>query len=197
MLLNVIENAVAHTSALLELLTNPAHDPHQQWRRVVNHPDYCDQLQRTASLLVRKYRLPQDWQGDIEQDAILILHRSIQRRTNLGFDPGKCNGRVLGWLRVVIRSHCLQAVRRLRSRQRRYQTLDFQAWQLPDRCVPDLQRALWSAIETLPPAAQRLTRAYLEGGTVQAAADALGLSWSTARRALKRHLCLLKRSLCT
>lgn len=196
MLLVAIENPAEDVAGLLELLTNPGSDRHSHWRQVVNHPSYCDQLQGIASDLVRKYRLPKDWQGDIEQEAILILHRSIQRRATLGFDRGKCNGRELAWLRVVIRSHCLQAVRRLRSRQRRYRTLDLQAWQLPARCAPDLQHALWSAIETLPPAAQRLTRAYLEGGTVQAAADALGLSWSTARRALKRYLRLLKRSLC-
>jgi len=179
---------------LLQLFSHPAPDRDGHWQQIVNHPQYRFELRRTSFYFVQRYRLPRDWQGDIEQDAVLLLHRAMRRRLDLGFDPEKAGEQVLPWLRAVIRSHCLQAIRRIRAQQRRYQNqrLDEKFAELAARPSPSWQDAFWLAIEGLPPESRRMIETYLRGGSIRAAAVELGLTWSSARRALNKNLRLLK-----
>lgn len=172
-------------------------DPRETWRLFAANRRYRQELRMTAARLLRERHLPSDREHDVVQDALLMLAVRLQSRAGLGFDPKFGRSRFIGWLRHVVRSQIVDALRKdADSRPRRRRLMRLARETLRNRLETiELRQRINEAIETLPVPERRLLRASLDEGSVLKAARLLGIRRGTAYRLYHTALGRLSREL--
>ena len=84
------------------------------WTLFVQHDCYQALLDQCARRLIYQHNASREWLDDVKQDAILILASKLRRAPNLHYNAGRPASSFAPWLRTVVRSHCQDALRRLR-----------------------------------------------------------------------------------
>jgi RNA polymerase sigma factor (sigma-70 family) len=85
------------------------------WTLLVQHECYQALLDQYARWLIYQHNTPREWLDDVKQDAILILASKLRRTPNLHYNSDRPASSFTPWLRAVVRSHCQDAIRGLRS----------------------------------------------------------------------------------
>ena len=93
------------------------------WRLLINDDWYRAQLRRCAEQVVRSGGAPQAWVDDVEQDAVLLLARQLQRTVDLSYDLDRSPDQFGGWIRTIMFRQCREAMRGMRRRHGGHQTL--------------------------------------------------------------------------
>lgn len=149
---------------------------------------------RTRRALVRS-RLPLEWQGEIENQALLILVKTFVRRAERHVREQLEDARLSAWLAVVIERACLQALRRLRRLYRA--ELQLSSIDVPcGRCASrDLRIDLAVAVDQLQEPSRSVVLLREKGYSLSETAELLGLSYKQTYYALAKGLDGLKRLL--
>jgi DNA-directed RNA polymerase specialized sigma24 family protein len=163
-----------------QLSKQPLGDYRETWRALATNKVYRSELQLAAARLARERHLPPDRRDDVVQEALVILAEYL-RRGNLGFDPRYGKEHLLPWLRAVVRVHCRYALRRQGLRDGSASPVDVEcaACHQPNA---EWQAELADAIQSLDEPLREILIAFGQLGSIQAVAQQLGLSVTTAWR---------------
>lgn len=149
---------------------------------------------RTHHVLER-CRLPLEWQGEIENQTLLILVTTFTRRAERHVRQELAEDRLAAWLAVVIERACLQAVRRLRRLYRR----EVQLSSIEAPCAAcankDLRVDVAVAMDHLNEPGRSIILLREKGYSLLEIAELLGLSYKQTCRALADGLERLRRLL--
>lgn len=167
----------------------------QMWNLFLKHPWYQTILLAHARRILRQQQLPISWHEDVQQDAILLLARSLRRRADLGIDMQQVHQHFAGWMATIIARDCQEAIRQMRRHYVREQTLPdtdpLGLGQLP----LDVKIDVSVAIQKLPDPERTVLTLWSEGLSVADIAQRLGLSyhrthylWRRATRQLRAVL---------
>lgn len=165
------------------------------WHLISEHGWFRAMLHTQAQKVLRQQRLPIAWQDDVQQDAVLLLARSLRRRADLGVDLNQVQGCFAGWMATIISRDCREAVRQMRRHYVREQAspdidpLGIQ--QLPLDAKIDVS----VAIQKLDDPERTILTLWAEGFSVADVAKRLGLSyqrthylWRRSTRQLRAFL---------
>lgn len=163
------------------------------WKQIVLDPWYRSQL-KICSLRVSRHKRGVIASEDIQQEAMLLLARSLTRRPHLGFTPHQKLEFFSRWMKTIIVHDCRQAARRLR---RGPETIPLDETDEPHDFFDRLDRRidLDSCLRTLPPEERFIVQQYRLGHSLEETADWLSISVATAHRRFQRGLALLKRQI--
>lgn len=163
------------------------------WRLIVGHPWYQDQLKRIAQHLAR-YQSGLVFSEDIEQEAILLLARSLKRSPDLKFKPCQPDEQFSRWMRRIIFRDCRQALRRL-CRGQEMESLTDQPMPEDAQFLQGLRLDVRSGLELLPPKERFIIEQYLLGQSFDETASQLKVSPATVCRRYQRALYFLQQFL--
>jgi RNA polymerase sigma factor (sigma-70 family) len=163
------------------------------WRLIVGHPWYQVQLKHISKLVVR-CQPASILSEDVQQEAVLLLARSLKRDADLQFDPKQPDKMFSRWMRKIILHDCRQAVRRLR---RGLEPLPLPDDDLPDdgAALQELHLDLKCSLQILLPPERFIIDQYLLGGSLEETADQLAVSVATVRRRFQRAIAILQQYL--
>jgi DNA-directed RNA polymerase specialized sigma24 family protein len=156
-------------------------DYQETWRIFAGNVRYRAELESVAIRLLRRGRLPSQRAADVVHEALLLLARCLERRGDLGFDPRSGEEQFLAWLHFVARSHCKRVLRRQRLKERWGVQLDDE-WATVDAPTAPWLAELTDALQSLTASQQAVVAAYTRFGSIEAAAEHVGLSTTTAWR---------------
>lgn len=174
------------------LLTARATDYRDVWRLFAGNERYRNELHRAALRLLRERRLTRHLAPDIEHEALVVLGERLRRRNDLGFDSTYGKERFLAWIRAIARLHCRHALRRQRARRRSLPDIDVQ-WAACHAPTVAWRAELADAIQSLSEAQRAVISAYRQFGSIEAVAEQLALSPSTAWRRFRAAVSCLRR----
>lgn len=171
------------------LSAKPRCDYRETWCALAANDLYRTELRLAAARLVRKHHLPPDCRDDLVQEALVILSECL-RRGNLGFDSRYGKGHLIPWLRAVVRMHCQYALRRQRMCIGSSAPVDAE-WAACDAPSVAWRAELADAVRSLDEPLREALLSFGRHGTIQAVAQQLGVSTTTAWRrfhAAVRHI---------
>jgi RNA polymerase sigma factor (sigma-70 family) len=169
------------------------------WRIFVEHPWYQAELDRAASRLVWKAQAPSDLIDDIQQDAMLLLGRHLQKSADLNVDRALAAEHFSGWLGAIIARDCAQVMRR-RSRRRRARRgvrVDEAAVESAPARPAMIEELLdlAAAFDTLTDEHREVLLLRLHGLRLAEIAERLNISYWKAQRALRTDLAAIVKAL--
>ncbi len=155
------------------------------WRLFVEHPWYQEQLDLLAGCLVRRLGGVRPAIEDVKQDAILVLARKLRSTPDLHIDRDRAQHHFAGWMATIIRSDCLEALRRLRKPQPLSNDVVNED-RSPDRSV-DLEARidLSMLLDQLPDPQRTIVILHHKGWQISEIADELKFSYWKVRRLLQ------------
>ena len=152
-------------------------------------------LETCARCTLRKAHHPQEWLGDLTNEAMLLLARQLSHL------PDGSNAVVerpsRGWLLVATRGHCREALQRMIAAERRCRPLfDQEDFAAPDN-EPESLVDLHVAIESLDEPQRSILSRRAKGQSLQEIAHDQGLSYSQTWRLARRAIEQLRAKLAT
>ncbi len=170
----------------------------ETWSLFIAHPWYQTTLQAQARRILRQQQLPISWHEDVQQEAMLLLARTLRRRADLGIDRQQAHQRFAGWMGTIITRDCQEAVRQMRRHFAREQTLPetdpLGLSQLPLDAKIDVSMAT----QEMEDPERTVLTLWAEGLSVADVAQRLGLSYHRThylwRRAIRQLRALLGHS---
>lgn len=177
-----IETAVARNADWLEI-----------WSIYSEHPWIQQQLQIGALNALQRLHAPRAWSADVKQETLIRIGIMLRKDPTLGFDAQR--GSYAGWLYCLIQANCLKALRQFRDEKRMKSLKSMEP--RTERSLELIQRRmdLVDEIERLEGKQRELLRQHLRGESVEALAEAYGVSTRTiyrlihdAQERLRRHL---------
>ncbi|KAA5535659.1 sigma-70 family RNA polymerase sigma factor [Roseiconus nitratireducens] len=94
------------------------------WHVFIDNEFYRSQLWTCAERSLIESGAPTTWCDDVAHDAMLLLARQLQKRTDLGYDFDRPPHEFASWLRTILFRQCKEAIRSLRRRHGRDLTLE-------------------------------------------------------------------------
>ena len=163
------------------------HSAHQlgprMWRLIVEHPWYQAQLKRISHRVVRGSSGVVSTE-DIQQEAILLLARSCQRRPDLRIRADQTPEQFSRCMRTIILHDCRQALRRLRRGPDEV-PLDEICLAVETRVPIDMAIDLDERLDKLSGKQQWVVRQYLHGRSLAEISEILGVGTTTVHRTLQ------------
>lgn len=171
------------------------------WRLFLDHAWYQEQLRAAARRAVYRRRLPPHWHDDVQQEAMLLLARSLRAAADLHLDRARVSTHFPGWLTTIIARHCQEALRKICRQQQHTQPLgerDFPSeYPSPGQGGDEAATALdfQRALEQLPPEQRTIVSLHAQGLSTPRVAEQQGLSYCLTRRRLRSAIAQLRRRL--
>jgi RNA polymerase sigma factor (sigma-70 family) len=94
------------------------------WHTFASNEFYRSQLWNCAERSLLETGAPVGWCDDVAHDAMLLLARQLQKRSDLGYDFKRPPHEFASWLRTILFRQCKEAIRSLRRRHGRDLTLE-------------------------------------------------------------------------
>lgn len=148
-------------------------EPDAIWRQILADPWFCAEVRVQAMRLVGRRHLDEGWCDDITQEVVVQLQRKLSRRCDLGADAAQIRGHFPGWMGKVIKNACIDSLKRQAPHAQVAGTINpaiDKTWQ------NDLELDLLAAALTLKDTEKRVVLLNLQGYTIKATAEALGLT---------------------
>lgn len=160
----------------------------ERWRLFIRHPWYLATLQTQARRILRRQHLPISWCEDVQQDAILLLARSLRHRADLGIDMQQVHQRFAGWMGTIIVRDCQEAIRLMRRQFVREKTIP-EADPLGLSLLPlDAKIDVSMAIQKMQDPERTMLTLWSEGLSVADIAQRLKLSYHRAHYLWRRAI---------
>ncbi|QDU73719.1 hypothetical protein Pan97_07180 [Bremerella volcania] len=147
------------------------------WHLLISHPWYQITLQTQAQNVLRKQRLPINWHEDVQQDAMLLLARSLRHRADLRVDLDQVHECFAGWMARIIARDCQEAVRQMRRQFMREQSMPDIVPLEMDRLPLDAKIDISLKIQQLNDPERTILTLWSEGFSVTDIANRLALSY--------------------
>ena len=84
------------------------------WELFYNDLWFCERLEKCARFTAHRYHLSPECKDDIQQEALVLFSRSLERDVTLGFNPDR--GRYGALVATIIHRSCQKSVRQFRLR---------------------------------------------------------------------------------
>lgn len=167
------------------------------WHMVASNGLYKLELERCARLAIARVNGPQDWEGDVRHDALLILARRLKTSIDLGYDRSRPESHFDRWIRRIMMRHCQEAVRRMRRPLREGWRLDGNGESVPASGSDyiELRIDVSLAIERIADPARTILLLYGYGFSITEIAERLQMTYSQVQYARRKGLNRLKAQL--
>jgi RNA polymerase sigma factor (sigma-70 family) len=152
------------------------------WRLFVEHPWFGRELPNCARHALKVSSAPAQWLDDVQQDAVMLLGKTLRRRPDLHMRPPITAGAFAGLLRTIISHDCQRSIRKMRRMHLPTAELQEEDSMEDLRPMREVFIDVSMAMKQLPILERRVLMLYSYGyKTVEIAAE-LGLSVATAHR---------------
>jgi RNA polymerase sigma factor (sigma-70 family) len=149
-----------------------------------------------AEIALLETRIPVGWVDDVAHDAMLILVRQLQKRTDLGYDRHRPAREFANWIRTIMFRQCKEAIRSLRRRHGRDLTLELEPAGERNSMI-EQQIDVRMAIDKLDEPVRTIMFLTYGGLSIREIANRLELSYDQIRYARTQAYGILKRQLQT
>lgn len=170
--------------------TKPSQEASNVWRIIVGHPWYQAQLTKISRRVTRG-RSRFICAEYVQQEAMLILARSLKAHPHLKFDWNESSEQFSRWMRRIIFRDCLQALRRIK---RGRQDVSLTKMHVLELChQTDVDSLLLESLDCLDSEERFIIDQYVLGHTLKETAELLDVSISTVHRRLQSAIASLRK----
>lgn len=188
-----LESLREHFFAKLdEPMAPPRECSHEMWERLVTHPWFQAELEKSANRVIARSGLLAHLVEDVRQDVVVRLAARLEHAADLGVDREQAKDHFSGWLGTIISRDCYSALRVVRSERRHEVELDrWTEMRLTSEAQSHPSVGFSRMIRSLPRRSRRVLNLYARKMTLADIAAKLGLTYWQARQAYRRGKALL------
>lgn len=172
-------------TAFLEWVTSPRGDAERSaelWRVFAASDWFREELRAQSRRALAERKLPRDWLGDVEHEALLEFADQLHKDPALRVDIDQIDRTFPGWIGERLHLTCGHAIARLERLSRHHEELLERIADPRQPETSDLEIDASTLINSLDGLAQMIALLDLSGHTIESIAENLNLSFAQARR---------------